>query len=210
MVRHSRKKHQALIRELLPSCIEWGVTKSSSAADASKGLLTGQIVFSSAFVGACELPNWIQVPRQVNACRSRSKALALFFPSGMQTAIATNQPALAPARRRVFRMGHGMLDVYELIKLYTSAMVTGFPCEPPMRTNIVIDDALMRQAMQASGARSKREAVELGLRTLVRLQQQGEIRSFRGKLRWDGDLEAQRLDADPEPGEPADQELASL
>jgi Arc/MetJ family transcription regulator len=83
-----------------------------------------------------------------------------------------------------------------------------------MRTNIVIDEALMRQAMQASGARSKREAVELGLRTLVRLQQQGEIRSFRGKLRWDGDLEAQRRDleaqrrdADSEPGESADQKL---
>ena len=75
-----------------------------------------------------------------------------------------------------------------------------------MRTNIVIDDALMRQAMQASGARSKREAVELGLRTLVRLQQQGEIRSFRGRLSWEGDLEAQRLNpglasADPEQGE---------
>jgi hypothetical protein len=66
-----------------------------------------------------------------------------------------------------------------------------------MRTNIVIDDALMRQAMQASGARSKREAVELGLRTLVRLQQQAGIVSFRGRLPWEGDLEAQRLDADP-------------
>jgi hypothetical protein len=36
-------------------------------AAASHGLLTGQIVFSAAFVGACELPNWIQAPRQVNA-----------------------------------------------------------------------------------------------------------------------------------------------
>jgi Arc/MetJ family transcription regulator len=63
-----------------------------------------------------------------------------------------------------------------------------------MRTNIVIDDDLMQQAMQVSGARSKREAVELGLRTLVRLQQQDEIRAFRGQLPWDGDLEAQRLD----------------
>ena len=59
-----------------------------------------------------------------------------------------------------------------------------------MRTNIVIDDALMKQAMQASGARSKREAVELGLRTLVKLQQQAEIRAFRGRLAWEGDLEA--------------------
>jgi Arc/MetJ family transcription regulator len=63
-----------------------------------------------------------------------------------------------------------------------------------MRTNIVIDDALMQQAMQVSGARSKREAVELGLRTLVRLRQQGEMRAFRGQLPWDGDLETQRLD----------------
>ena len=67
-----------------------------------------------------------------------------------------------------------------------------------MRTNIVIDDSLMKQAMQASGARSKREAVELGLRALVKLQQQAEIRAFRGRLNWDGDLESQRLDNEPE------------
>ena len=72
-------------------------------AAASNGLLTGQIVFSTAFVGACELPNWIQAPREVNACRSRSTTLALFFPSGMQTAIAKTQPALPPGRRGVFR-----------------------------------------------------------------------------------------------------------
>ncbi len=76
-----------------------------------------------------------------------------------------------------------------------------------MRANIVIDDALMRQAMQASAARTKREAVKLlGLRNLVRQQQQGEIRSFRCDLQWEGDLEIQRLDADPEPQEPTDQE----
>jgi Arc/MetJ family transcription regulator len=68
-----------------------------------------------------------------------------------------------------------------------------------MRTNIVIDDSLMQQAMQASGARSKREAVELGLRTLVRLQQQGQIRSYRGQMQSQGDLEAQRLDVGPAP-----------
>ena len=66
-----------------------------------------------------------------------------------------------------------------------------------MRTNIVIDDALMKQAMQASGARSKREAVEMGLRTLVQLQQQAKIRAFRGRLAREGDLEAQRLDQEP-------------
>jgi hypothetical protein len=72
-------------------------------AAASNDLLTGQIAFSTAVVGACELPNWIQAPRQVNACRSRNQALALFFPSGMQTAVANNQPALVPGRRGVFR-----------------------------------------------------------------------------------------------------------
>jgi Arc/MetJ family transcription regulator len=48
--------------------------------------------------------------------------------------------------------------------------------------------------MQASGARTKREVVELALRTLVKLRQQEVIRTFRGKLRWEGDLEAQRMD----------------
>jgi hypothetical protein len=72
-------------------------------AAASHGLLTGQLVFSTAFVSACELPNWLHAPRQVNACRSRSPALALFFPSGMQLAAASAQPALSPGRRGVFR-----------------------------------------------------------------------------------------------------------
>ena len=73
-----------------------------------------------------------------------------------------------------------------------------------MSTNIVIDNALVRQAMQSSGARSKREAVELGLRILVRLQQQEEIRSYRGQMQWEGDLEAQRLNADLETAAPLD------
>ena len=63
-----------------------------------------------------------------------------------------------------------------------------------MRTNIVIDDALMADALKATGLKTKREAVELGLRTLLRLRRQGEIRRFRGKLAWEGDLEAMRSD----------------
>ena len=63
-----------------------------------------------------------------------------------------------------------------------------------MRTNIVIDDKLMRDTLRATGARTKREVVELGLRTLLRLRQQEEIRGFRGKLHWQGDLEAMRSD----------------
>ncbi len=64
-----------------------------------------------------------------------------------------------------------------------------------MRTNIVIDDALMAEAMAVAGLPTKRETVELGLRTLLRLRRQDEIRQFRGKLGWGGDLEAMRTDA---------------
>lgn len=63
-----------------------------------------------------------------------------------------------------------------------------------MRTNIVIDDKLMADALKATGARSKREVVELGLRTLVQLEQQQRIRGFRGKLKWTDDLERMRTD----------------
>ena len=63
-----------------------------------------------------------------------------------------------------------------------------------MRTNIVIDDKLMRDTLRATGLKTKREAVELGLRTLLRLRQQAELRQLRGKLHWQGDLEAMRTD----------------
>jgi Arc/MetJ family transcription regulator len=63
-----------------------------------------------------------------------------------------------------------------------------------MRTNIVINDKLMKAALRATGVKTKREAVELGLRTLLRLREQEEIRRFRGKLKWQGDLEAMRTD----------------
>ena len=64
-----------------------------------------------------------------------------------------------------------------------------------MRTNIVIDDKLMRDTLRLTGLKTKREAVELGLRTLLRLRQQEEIRGFRGKLKWQGDLDAWRTDS---------------
>ncbi|MFT4603481.1 MAG: Arc/MetJ family transcription regulator [Rhodothermales bacterium] len=63
-----------------------------------------------------------------------------------------------------------------------------------VRTNIVIDDALMSKALQITGLRTKREAVELGLRTLVRLGEQASLRELRGKLSWDGDLDDMRTD----------------
>jgi len=61
-----------------------------------------------------------------------------------------------------------------------------------MRTNIVIDDKLMKETLRLTGLKTKREAVELGLRTVVRLRKQDDIRRFRGKLKWQGDLDAIR------------------
>lgn len=63
-----------------------------------------------------------------------------------------------------------------------------------MRTNIVIDDQLMAETLRLTQLKTKREVVDLGLRTLLRLRQQEEIRRFRGKLDWQGDLEAMRTD----------------
>lgn len=63
-----------------------------------------------------------------------------------------------------------------------------------MRTNIVIDDKLMKETLRVTGLKTKREAVELGLRTLLRLRKQEQIRQFRGKLAWQGDLEVMRTD----------------
>jgi Arc/MetJ family transcription regulator len=62
-----------------------------------------------------------------------------------------------------------------------------------MRTNIEINDRLMRQAMRSSGARTKKATVEAGLRLLVETHEQGHIRRLRGKVRWEGDLVQSRL-----------------
>ena len=63
-----------------------------------------------------------------------------------------------------------------------------------MRTNIVIDDELMRRALETTGIRTKREVVETALRLLVRLRDQEQIRSARGRLAWEGDLDQGRTD----------------
>jgi Arc/MetJ family transcription regulator len=61
-----------------------------------------------------------------------------------------------------------------------------------MRTNIEIDDELMRQAMKASGATTKKGVVESGLRLAVRLKAQEGIRALRGKVKWEGNLDEMR------------------
>jgi len=61
-----------------------------------------------------------------------------------------------------------------------------------MRTNIEIDDSLMADVLKATGLKTKKDAVELGLRTLMRLKKQEKIKNFRGKLDWSGDLDQLR------------------
>lgn len=82
-------------------------------------------------------------------------------------------------RRVVARTAH----VYNWQQIYTS-----------MRTNIVIDDKLMRDTLRATGLKTKRAAVDEALRTLLRLKRQEAIRRLRGKLDWQGDLNAMRSD----------------
>ena len=67
--------------------------------------------------------------------------------------------------------------------------------ETAVRTNIEIDDDLMDEALKVSGLATKRETVEAGLRLLVQLKRQQGIRKYRGKLRWEGNLERMRRDA---------------
>jgi Arc/MetJ family transcription regulator len=63
-----------------------------------------------------------------------------------------------------------------------------------MRTNIVIDDKLMSVALKTSGLKTKKEVVEEGLRLLVKVKNQSELKKLRGKLKWEGSLEEMRQD----------------
>lgn len=64
-----------------------------------------------------------------------------------------------------------------------------------MRTNIIIDDMLMTEALDISGYKTKKETVEAALKLLIRLNKQSDIRKYRGKLNWEGDLQRMRTDA---------------
>ena len=79
-----------------------------------------------------------------------------------------------------------LIDVYICVKEYTRGS--------RVRTNIDIDDDLMRSALDMTGLHTKREVVELGLRTLVRLRRQEQVKDLRGRLTWKGDLDELRTD----------------
>ena len=61
-----------------------------------------------------------------------------------------------------------------------------------MRTNIEIDDQLIKRALRSSGTTTKKAAVEAGLQLLVKTHAQTGIRRLRGKIQWEGDLERSR------------------
>ena len=63
-----------------------------------------------------------------------------------------------------------------------------------MRTNVVLDDDLMKSALSLSGLKTKKKAIEEGLKLLVDVHRQKRIRAFRGKLKWTGDLDRMRAD----------------
>jgi Arc/MetJ family transcription regulator len=63
-----------------------------------------------------------------------------------------------------------------------------------MRTNVVIDDTLMRRALRSGAYRTKKAAIEQGLRLLVQINSQRKLRELKGKIHWEGDLEAMRRD----------------
>jgi len=63
-----------------------------------------------------------------------------------------------------------------------------------MRTNVVLDDDLVKSALEASGIKTKKKAIEEGLKLLIDVHCQKRIKAYRGKLKWSGDLDKMRRD----------------
>jgi Arc/MetJ family transcription regulator len=61
-----------------------------------------------------------------------------------------------------------------------------------MRTNIVIDDTLMNLALKTTGLKTKKEVVEEALKILLKVKKQSQLKSLRGKLNWEGDIDNMR------------------
>jgi Arc/MetJ family transcription regulator len=93
---------------------------------------------------------------------------------------------LFPEITTIWNAKYALKNVYNYWKSYT--------WKPIMRTNIVIDVKLISEAIKVTGAKSKKEAVELGLKSLIQLKKQEALRGLRGKLKWRDDLDRMRLD----------------
>ncbi len=68
-----------------------------------------------------------------------------------------------------------------------------------MRTNIDIDDTLMKKALASTGSKTKKEVVETALRLLVQIRGQEGLRALKGTVQWEGDLHEMRLSRFPDP-----------
>ena len=87
-----------LVAESFREAVGAGQPPQLGGAAASNRRLTNQTIFSTAFVSACELPNWIQAPRQINGCGSRTSAIALSRPIPAADATVNFDPDLPPHR----------------------------------------------------------------------------------------------------------------
>ena len=58
-----------------------------------------------------------------------------------------------------------------------------------MKTNIIIDEQLIADALKVAGLKTKKEVIEMGLKTLIDFKKQEQIKQFKGNLKWEGDLE---------------------
>lgn len=63
-----------------------------------------------------------------------------------------------------------------------------------MKTTVSIDDQLIHQALEVTGLSTQEEVVVLGLQTLIKLKDQSQIKQFKGRLSWEGNLDEMRLD----------------
>ena len=61
-----------------------------------------------------------------------------------------------------------------------------------VRTNIVLDSKLVEAGLKATGLKTRRQLVDFALRELLRHKQQKKLLSLKGKVTWEGDLEAMR------------------
>lgn len=87
---------------------------------------------------------------------------------------------------------HRLLSLSQHEEVLALRCGLGFVGVHRVRTSIEIDDQLMQDALRATGAKSKKEVVELGLRTLLELHAQEQARTLQGKITWEGDLDATR------------------
>jgi Arc/MetJ family transcription regulator len=69
-----------------------------------------------------------------------------------------------------------------------------------MRTNVILDDELIRKAQQLTGIKTKKDVIHEALGTLIRIREQAQVRTLRGKLTWEGNLNQQRQGRDNDLG----------